>query len=101
MQASVLHDGGSTKLLDRMGLLSAQYALRQATGQPRPPLAPLGDAARRVMLAAHGHNAASLHYEEAVTTWKDAAFAAAHHLPRGPGRHPQSGGRARCSADRS
>ena len=91
LQASIGHDRGITRLLDRKDLLSAQYALARATGAPPPPLAPLVQAAYRVMQAAHGHNLAWAHYGEAVATWKDARLAMTHHMALGPGQNPRSG----------
>ncbi|MDA8200032.1 MAG: hypothetical protein M0Z54_11530 [Thermaerobacter sp.] len=91
LRASIGHDRGSGKLLDRMDLLSAQYALARATGETPAPLGPLVQAAHRVMQAAHGHNVAWAHYAQAVTAWKDARFAIAHQVALGPGRDPRSG----------
>ncbi len=91
LQASIGHGRGSGQRLERMDLLSAQYALARATGEKPPPLGPLVQAAHRVMQAAQGHNVAWAHYAQAVTTWKDARFAIAHHMALGPGRDPRSG----------
>ncbi len=91
LQASLKHDHGAQRVYDRVILLQTRYDLAAVTGKPLPPLTPIVRATRSwVAATAKGPRGAN-GYGMAVTAYKDALYARAHHLELPPSSLPKSG----------
>ncbi len=90
-QAMAKQNQGAARLGDEANLLLARYDLAAVTGRTLPPMAPIIRATRRWTVAeARGHRAAD-GYGSAVTAYRDAQYAAAHHVELQPTSSPRSG----------
>ena len=91
LQGSLKHDHGAQRVSDRVILLQTRYDLAAVTGRPLPPLTPIVRATRSwVAATAKGPRGAN-GYGMAVTAYKDALYARAHHLELPPSAMPKSG----------
>ncbi len=91
LQTSIKHDHGAQRVYDQVILLQTRYDLAAVTGKPLPPLPPIVRATRQWVAAnAQGSRGAS-EYDMAVTAYKDALYARAHHMELQPSSMPKSG----------
>lgn len=91
LQASIKRDHGAERIYDRVLLLQTRYDLAAVTGKPRPPLTPIVRAARQWAAASAKGSRGASEYGMAVTAYKDALYARAHHMELQPSHLPKSG----------